>query len=242
MSGVMNLNLYSPLVAADDPMDDDQAEGQELPESSMSEEDWSAEVDDAPSSGSDVDDDVAMGLDQVGNASDVSSDSDTSVSGVSDDGVGGGSSTSSSDTDPAAAAAVPAAPRVKKPRVKGRKAMLSRSHLLYRGSRHTVLSAVYPLVLAKMEGKISTKAFGMILRVVCCILPDGNKLPSSWFKCLSVLGVKDLKDFLIDSCPCDKHSYDPLLPKLETDHCPNCLAKRFHPRVGGRGPLVPVQV
>lgn len=258
------LSCPAPLAASDDPMDldpphpDAQGFDQQQDGAAASDDELSAEVDSGPETGTDVDDaDLANQHDL--DSDPAADDSDTSISDPSDDGVGGGTSPESSATeeeDAAAAAPVPVAqpPNVGGPparalprrpggmRVTGLKARRTRSLMLYPGSRHTVLAAVYPLVQAKLKGNMQTKAFGIIMRVFSCLLPDGNNLPTSWYKCLSILGVKDLADYLIDSCPCDKHSYDPLLPKSEDDHCPNCLAKRFHPRVDNVGPLVPVQV
>lgn len=124
---------------------------------------------------------------------------------------------------------------------KSSKAKEKGDHWLYDGCSFTVLMAVYALVKVKLETNMTTVSFDAILRIFNCLLPEGNQLPTSFFRCKSILMVKDLAIFLWDCCPCGKWSWDPVDPRHEDDHCPFCKSRRFHPRIG-HGKLVPVQV
>lgn len=125
-------------------------------------------------------------------------------------------------------------PKVRKTKARGHE-------WLYDGCVFTVLMAVYALVKVKLETNMTTVSFEAILRIFACLLPGDNQLPTSFYRCKSILMVKDLAIFLWDCCPCGRWSWDPVDPKHEDDHCPFCKSRRFHPRVG-RGKLIPVQV
>lgn len=124
---------------------------------------------------------------------------------------------------------------------KVRRAKARGDEWLYDGCMFTVLMAVYALVRVKLETNMTTVSFEAILRIFACLLPKDNQLPTSFFRCKSILMVKDLANFLWDCCPCGRWSWDPVDPKHEDDHCPFCKSRRYHPRVGN-GKLKPVQV
>lgn len=109
-------------------------------------------------------------------------------------------------------------------------------------SRWTVLQVVYALVKNKVDYQISTEGFQAMLRTFACVLPAFNELPTSMYRCKSILGVEDLIKYQWDTCPCGAHSYDPKgPPATREDRCPLCGLMRHKPD-DGSGKLIPVAV
>lgn len=128
-----------------------------------------------------------------------------------------------------------------KARAKAHRARERGDQRLYPEAVMAVIDLVYAMVDIKEACNMKIKPFNSIMRLFSLALPPGNVCPTSFYCCKSILEVKDANDFLWDSCPCGKWSWDPVDPKSEEDHCPACKCRRFKPRVGN-AKLVPVQV
>lgn len=115
---------------------------------------------------------------------------------------------------------------------------------LYADSPFTVIMAVYALVKHKLETNMTTESFEGMLKMFSIFLPQDNELPTSYHVCKTILNVRKLEEFWLDSCPCNKWSYERAAPgkKKADDKCPYCHLNRYKPDDGSGNLFVPVQV
>lgn len=99
--------------------------------------------------------------------------------------------------------------------------------LLYLNARYTIIQAVFMLVSIKQKNNMSDTAFQDMLQAHKEMLPQPNKLPETWYRCMSMLGVKRSTQYEWHTCSCQMSAWDPQGPRTPEDFCPHCLDRRF---------------
>lgn len=115
----------------------------------------------------------------------------------------------------------------------------------WRGSTISRDQFTYAVMCIKRDTRQSNVCFSQWLDFVKKIVSPGekNNVPSSLFRCLSIMHVKKLSGCRWHACPCGHYSWDPEGPSSPEDKCPHrgCRLSRWKHRAPD-GTLTPRQV